>query len=150
MLEFLASQRVELTKESEVLPGGEIRVKGEILRDVTDGRLGRERSSRLAVDGDLSVVGSEQSADDGDRGCLPCAIGPEQPVTLVVAHGEGDIVDGRALAEPLPEALTCKHGWTLTWIPVISLEPIGDVVGGRSTLDDDDWGAVESIIRLDR
>jgi tRNA (adenine37-N6)-methyltransferase len=32
---------------------------------------------------------------------------------------------------------------------VISLEPIGEVVGGRSTLDDDKWGAVESIIRLD-
>jgi tRNA (adenine37-N6)-methyltransferase len=34
-------------------------------------------------------------------------------------------------------------------MPVISLEPIGAVVGGRSTLDDDDWGVVESIIRLD-
>jgi tRNA (adenine37-N6)-methyltransferase len=32
---------------------------------------------------------------------------------------------------------------------VISLEPIGAVIGGRTTLDDDGWGAVESIIRLD-
>jgi tRNA (Thr-GGU) A37 N-methylase len=64
-------------------------------------------------------------------------------------HREGDIVNGRALAEPLPEALTRKHGWTLTWILVISLEPIGVVVGGRTALDDDEWGAVESIIRLD-
>ncbi len=31
---------------------------------------------------------------------------------------------------------------------MISLEPIGVVVGGRTTLDDDEWGAVESIIRL--
>jgi tRNA (adenine37-N6)-methyltransferase len=32
---------------------------------------------------------------------------------------------------------------------VISLEPIGVVVGGRSEADDDDWGAVEAVLRLD-
>jgi tRNA (adenine37-N6)-methyltransferase len=33
---------------------------------------------------------------------------------------------------------------------VISLEPIGVVVGGRTAAVDDDWGKVESVIRLDR
>jgi tRNA-Thr(GGU) m(6)t(6)A37 methyltransferase TsaA len=32
---------------------------------------------------------------------------------------------------------------------MISLEPIGLVVGGRAAAIDDDWGAVESLIRLD-
>jgi tRNA (Thr-GGU) A37 N-methylase len=32
---------------------------------------------------------------------------------------------------------------------VIALEPIGVVVGGRSEAIDDDWGAVESVVRLD-
>jgi tRNA-Thr(GGU) m(6)t(6)A37 methyltransferase TsaA len=32
---------------------------------------------------------------------------------------------------------------------MIVLEPIGVVVGGRTSGDDDDWGGVESIIRLD-
>ncbi len=32
---------------------------------------------------------------------------------------------------------------------MISLEPIGVVVGGRSAPDDDNWGPVESVIRLD-
>jgi tRNA-Thr(GGU) m(6)t(6)A37 methyltransferase TsaA len=32
---------------------------------------------------------------------------------------------------------------------VISLEPIGTVVGGRSEAIDDDWGAVDAVIRLD-
>jgi tRNA (adenine37-N6)-methyltransferase len=32
---------------------------------------------------------------------------------------------------------------------MISLEPIGIVVGGRTAAVDDDWGAVESVIRLD-
>jgi tRNA (adenine37-N6)-methyltransferase len=32
---------------------------------------------------------------------------------------------------------------------VISLEPIGVVVGGRSEPIDDNWGSVEAIIRLD-
>jgi tRNA-Thr(GGU) m(6)t(6)A37 methyltransferase TsaA len=33
---------------------------------------------------------------------------------------------------------------------VITLEPVGVVVGGRSDATDDDWGAVEAVIRLDR
>lgn len=33
---------------------------------------------------------------------------------------------------------------------MISLEPIGVVVGGRTAAVDDDWGDVESVIRLDR
>jgi hypothetical protein len=32
---------------------------------------------------------------------------------------------------------------------VITLEPIGAVVGGRLAPDDDDWGRVTAIIRLD-
>ena len=32
---------------------------------------------------------------------------------------------------------------------MISLNPIGTVVGGRSDAIDDDWGAVEAVIRLD-
>jgi tRNA-Thr(GGU) m(6)t(6)A37 methyltransferase TsaA len=33
---------------------------------------------------------------------------------------------------------------------VISLEPVGVVLGGRSAVVDDDWGAVSAVIRLDR
>jgi tRNA (adenine37-N6)-methyltransferase len=33
---------------------------------------------------------------------------------------------------------------------LITLEPIGVVVGGRTELIDDDWGDVECVIRLDR
>lgn len=32
---------------------------------------------------------------------------------------------------------------------VITLEPVGVVVGGRSEAIDDDWGGVEAVIRLD-
>ncbi|HEY1831438.1 MAG TPA: SAM-dependent methyltransferase [Acidimicrobiales bacterium] len=32
---------------------------------------------------------------------------------------------------------------------MISLEPIGTVVGGRTEATDDDWGEVEAVIRLD-
>jgi tRNA (adenine37-N6)-methyltransferase len=32
---------------------------------------------------------------------------------------------------------------------VLTLEPVGVVVGGRDEAVDDDWGAVESVIRLD-
>jgi tRNA (adenine37-N6)-methyltransferase len=33
---------------------------------------------------------------------------------------------------------------------VVTLDPVGFVVGGRSEPVDDDWGAVEAVIRLDR
>jgi tRNA-Thr(GGU) m(6)t(6)A37 methyltransferase TsaA len=32
---------------------------------------------------------------------------------------------------------------------MITIEPIGVVIGGRDRLIDDDWGAVEAILRLD-
>ena len=96
------------------------------------------------------LVRVEQPADYGDRGCLPRAVGAEQPVALVVAHGEGDTVEGRALAEPLLKALTRKHGWTR------NLDP-RDLLGAhrrrcrrslvRSTTTI--GGTVESVIRLD-
>ena len=77
LLERFAAQCIELTEESEVLACGEIRVQGEILRDVADDRLGCERPSRLSVNGHLSVVGLEQAADYGDRRCLSGTVGPE-------------------------------------------------------------------------
>ena len=33
---------------------------------------------------------------------------------------------------------------------MIVLDPIGVVIGGRTEPVDDDWGAVESVIRLER
>jgi tRNA-Thr(GGU) m(6)t(6)A37 methyltransferase TsaA len=39
---------------------------------------------------------------------------------------------------------------TLASPVVISLEPIGVVVGGRTEPIDDDWGGVEAVVRLDR
>ena len=38
----------------------------------------------------------------------------------------------------------------MTGASTIVLEPIGVVVGGRTAAIDDDWGAVEAIVRLDR
>jgi tRNA (adenine37-N6)-methyltransferase len=38
----------------------------------------------------------------------------------------------------------------MTGPSTIALEPLGVVVGGRTAAIDDDWGAVESIVRLDR
>ena len=37
----------------------------------------------------------------------------------------------------------------LALAPVIALEPVGVVVGGRGDAVDDDWGGVEAVIRLD-
>ena len=41
------------------------------------------------------------------------------------------------------------HGYELPLVRVIAVEPIGVVVGGRTEPVDDDWGAVEAVIRLD-
>jgi tRNA-Thr(GGU) m(6)t(6)A37 methyltransferase TsaA len=43
----------------------------------------------------------------------------------------------------------CPHGQKLALAVVITLEPVGFVVGGRTDPVDDDWGRVEAVIRLD-
>ena len=43
----------------------------------------------------------------------------------------------------------CPHAEKLALSVVITLEPVGVVVGGRSEAIDDDWGGVEAVIRLD-
>ncbi len=41
------------------------------------------------------------------------------------------------------------HAQKLALSVVITLEPVGVVVGGRAEAIDDDWGGVEAVIRLD-
>ena len=43
----------------------------------------------------------------------------------------------------------CPHRQKLASSVVITLTPVGYVVGGRSEAVDDDWGGVEAVIRLD-
>jgi tRNA-Thr(GGU) m(6)t(6)A37 methyltransferase TsaA len=43
----------------------------------------------------------------------------------------------------------CPHAEKLALPVVITLEPVGVVVGGRSEHIDGDWGGVEAVIRLD-
>jgi tRNA (adenine37-N6)-methyltransferase len=43
----------------------------------------------------------------------------------------------------------CPHWQKLPLAVVITLEPVGFVVGGRSEAIDDDWGGVVAVIRLD-
>ncbi len=43
----------------------------------------------------------------------------------------------------------CPHAQKLPLAVVIALESVGFVVGGRTEPIDDDWGAVEAVIRLD-
>jgi tRNA (adenine37-N6)-methyltransferase len=43
----------------------------------------------------------------------------------------------------------CPHAQKLALLPVMTLEPVGLVIGGRAEAIDDDWGGVEAIIRID-
>jgi tRNA (adenine37-N6)-methyltransferase len=50
----------------------------------------------------------------------------------------------------VPLALApCTHPEKLASAVVITLEPVGFVVGGRSEAIDDDWGGINAVIRLD-
>jgi len=49
----------------------------------------------------------------------------------------------------LPNLVRCPHSRKLALALVITLAPVGIVVGGRSEAIDDDWGGVEAVIRLD-
>ena len=71
------SHTVEATEELEVLPGGQVRINGELLRDEPDLRLGVDalRSERSPVDDNLAVVAFEQAADHRYRRRLARAVG---------------------------------------------------------------------------
>ena len=49
-LQLLPREAVEVAEEREVLHGGEVGVKGEVLGDVADGRLGLEGAAIESVD----------------------------------------------------------------------------------------------------
>lgn len=47
-----------------------------------------------AEQGDVSVVGAQQSEQDADGGCLPCAVGPEEPMHLTGLDVQVEMVKG--------------------------------------------------------
>ena len=55
----------------------------------------------------------------------------------------------KAVSRRAPDPGARPHPEKLALAVVITLEPVGVVVGGRSEAIDDDWGGVEAVIRLD-
>ena len=79
-----AGQAVHPPPEAQVLQPAQVRVEGDVLGHVADGRLDL---ARVVVKGDpgnghLATVAAQQPADHRDGGGLAGAVGPEQPVGL--------------------------------------------------------------------
>ncbi len=108
-LQLLAAQPVQLTEERQVLDRREVGVERQVLGDVPHDSLGLEGAAGEAVDGDFSLVRDDEAAQHGDGGGLPGTVGPEQAVALAFRNGEGDALDGLALAVALAQVLTAQH-----------------------------------------
>ena len=105
-------QALEAAEEAQVLARREIRVDGQVLRHVADGRLGigGPDVDRPSVHDDLATVSTEQPADHRDRRRLAGAVGAQQAVRLASGDRETDPVHRGARAEALAQITAVEHG----------------------------------------
>src|SRR5690625_3790492 len=106
------AQAVQPAEEHEVLPGAELGVDRQVLRDEPELplRCDLPRPHPPPTDAHLPRVGCEQPGDDGDRRRLARTVGPEQPVGLAGGDVEGHIVDGGEAPEAFDEAAGLEDG----------------------------------------
>src|SRR5207253_11402735 len=81
--------------------------QGPLPEGEADGRAGPGAGPQDVVARDPSdaPAGVQERAQDGDRGRLAGAVGPEEPEQLTRLDRERDAVDGREVPEPLDEAV---------------------------------------------
>jgi len=103
----LLGKAVQQALQPQQLTPGLLRVEGCILEGGTDPE---PHVTRLRADvepghGRPTGGGGHQGAQHSDRGGLPGAVGPEEPVDLSAADLEVDLVDGDELVERADQRL---------------------------------------------
>ena len=100
-------QPVQDGVEAQVLLAGEVVVERQLLEHEPDARTNLVPGPHHVVAGDPgnAPAGMQERAQDGDRGRLAGAVGPEEPEQLTRLDRERDAVDGREVPEPLDEAV---------------------------------------------
>jgi hypothetical protein len=90
--------------------------------------LRRQAGDVASVDEDATAIGMEEAADHAQRRRLPAARRAEQAGQLAAAHLEVEVVDDRAAAEVLRDALDAEAAGIcvghLIWNPSASRPPI--------------------------
>lgn len=106
--EIRSGQPVESAEEREVLPRREVRVDGEVLRNVADGSLGCHASCAewFAKDVHLARITLQESADHRDARGLAGTVRAEESVCLPLGDLEADPIDGDQVTEALHQSGT--------------------------------------------
>ena len=92
--ELLAALQV-LQREEDVLPYGQMRIEGVILKHQTHAAVfGRQTGHVVLAEEDVPAGGGLQTADQVERGALAAAGGAQQADQLPVGDLEGEIADG--------------------------------------------------------
>lgn len=105
---------LDFQAERDVLEDRHVLEQGVILKDETDvPLLDRESVDGFAVDDDLPGGGHFQAGNHPQHRGLAAAARPEQSHQLAFANGEGDIVNGRDVAELLRDFLDDNAHWAL-------------------------------------
>ena len=109
--EVLARESLQPAEELQVLPGRQVRVDGQFLRDQADDplglRLGRGHVATRHSDG--ALVGRDQAGDHGDDGGLSRAVGSQQAIGLPGTDVEGNTVDGGQVPVAPDEPADVQH-----------------------------------------
>ena len=93
--ERVGGQAVHVAEEVEVLGGGQLGVEGDVLWHDADQRAdaGAIVSHVEAAEMHCAAVEGQEAGEDGERRCLACAIGSEQPEELALGDVQRESVD---------------------------------------------------------
>src|SRR6266849_891133 len=108
-----AGERVKRRKKNQIVAGGELVIKGHVLRDEADLQLDRVgvALNLLAFDEDFAGIQAQQSRDDGDSGRFAGAVRPEQADGLSAISPKTDAGDGNQLSVLLRKLFHFEHGY---------------------------------------
>ena len=103
---FAAGDVEDAGEQCDVLPAGQARVGGQLLRHVAEQAAYRHPvpGRVVAEDPDHAGRDRQQRGDAADRGRLAGAVGAEQSEDLALAHGQVEAVDGVGLTEGVGES----------------------------------------------
>src|SRR6266849_6961837 len=106
-----AGERVKRRKKNQIVAGGELVIKGHVLRDEADLQLDRVgvALNLLAFDEDFAGIQAQQSRDDGDSRRFAGAVRPQQADGLSAISAKTDAGDGNQLSVLLRKLFHFKH-----------------------------------------
>jgi hypothetical protein len=108
LLEATAAHAAESPEETDGLLAREIAVKVGVLRQIADANAGGGALDAHPEDVGFALGGLVEPEDELERGAFSGAVGPEQAVDFVLAHGEVKAIESHDPAAPGRAKVLCE------------------------------------------